>query len=112
MTRRLVTRHRAIGFANHPIHGCGIGVCAFLRKGSNRLTLKSVAYDLYLRGKLKNNDHNRESNDAAIKLLEQAVATDPNFAPAYAELARAYGTKGIDFFAADPERKKLSEDAK
>src|SRR5437588_1743626 len=71
----------------------------------------SPAYDYYLRGKLDANSQNRESNESAIRLLEQSVSADPSFAPAYAELARAYCIKA-NFFAPDAEKKKLNEDAK
>ncbi|MFZ0061814.1 MAG: tetratricopeptide repeat protein, partial [Pyrinomonadaceae bacterium] len=73
-------------------------------------TIDSPAYGFYVRGKVKVSSEAREDNDAAIKLLEQAIAADPNFAPAYAELARAYNIKAF-YFAPDAERKKLSEDA-
>ncbi len=53
---------------------------------------------------------NREDNDAAIAALRQAVSLDASYAPAYAELARAYSIKGF-YFAPDSERKALSEDA-
>ena len=46
----------------------------------------------------------------AIKLFEQAVAADPNFAAAYAELSRAYTIKAR-YVASDAERKKSYEDA-
>jgi TolB-like protein/DNA-binding winged helix-turn-helix (wHTH) protein/Flp pilus assembly protein TadD len=48
------------------------------------------AYDQYLRGRFYLNRQNKEDNEAAIAALEQAVATDQNFAAAYAELAQAY----------------------
>jgi TolB-like protein/DNA-binding winged helix-turn-helix (wHTH) protein len=48
------------------------------------------AYDLYLRGRFYLNRQNKDDNEAAITALERAVATDPNFASAYAELAQAY----------------------
>ena len=51
------------------------------------------------------------SNESAIKLLEQAVKADPDLAPAWAELARAYAIKA-NFFAPYAEKKKLNEDAK
>src|SRR3989441_11889094 len=71
----------------------------------------SPAYDYYLRGKLDANSQNRVSNESAIKLLEQAVKADPDLAPAWAELARAYAIKA-NFFAPYAEKKKLNEDAK
>src|SRR5687768_11215310 len=77
---------------------------------SSVTSVTSAAYDYYLRGKLNANSHTHESNENAIKLLEQAVNADPNFAPAYAELARAYCIKA-NFFAPDAEKKKLKHDA-
>ena len=74
-------------------------------------SVNSAAYDFYLRGKLKASSENREDNASAIEVLEQIVKTDPTFAPAYAELARAYGIKA-NYFAPEAEKKKLNEDAK
>jgi tetratricopeptide (TPR) repeat protein len=63
-----------------------------------------------MRGEVNVRSENPENNAAAIKLFEQAVAADPNFAAAYAELARAYTIKAR-YFAPLPEKKKLNEDA-
>jgi tetratricopeptide (TPR) repeat protein len=71
----------------------------------------SPAYDYYLRGKIDASSQNAERNENAIKILETVVAADPGFAPAYAELARAYGIKA-DRFAPESEKKKLYDDAK
>ena len=60
-------------------------------------SLRSPAYDLYLRGKVKAGSENREDTEAAIKVLEAAVAIDPNLAGAYAQLARAYNTLAFKF---------------
>ena len=73
-------------------------------------SVNSPAYDYYLRGKVNAASENRENNESAIKLLEQAIAADPNFAPAYAELAQAYNVKAF-YFASEAEKKKLTEDA-
>ncbi|MDQ3667467.1 MAG: hypothetical protein M3410_12990, partial [Acidobacteriota bacterium] len=62
------------------------------------------------RGKVNVGSETRDNNETAIKLLEQAVAADPNFAPAYAELARAYIIRAFQF-APDAEKQKLNEDA-
>ncbi|HMD18199.1 MAG TPA: protein kinase [Terriglobales bacterium] len=70
----------------------------------------AAAYDAYMRGKVNVSSENPDNNEAAIKLFEQAVAADPNFAAAYAELARAYSIKAR-FFAPVPEKKKLNEEA-
>lgn len=70
----------------------------------------SPAYTLYARGKVHAANQNAESITQAIALFEQAVAADPNFAAAYAELAQAYSVRGF-YFAPEAERKKLNEDA-
>ncbi len=70
--------------------------------------MNSQAYDLYLRALLHAGLANREDNQAALDLLEQAVAIDPNFAPAYAALAREYRTKA---FVVDPKGKQWEEKA-
>jgi serine/threonine protein kinase len=62
------------------------------------------AYDLYLRGKSHSRHENPEDNDQAVALLERAVAKDPKFPEAHAELARAYG---IRLFFYLPENEEL-----
>jgi serine/threonine protein kinase len=74
------------------------------------MSANPAAYDAYMRGKVNVSSENPDSNEAAIKLFEQAVAADPNFAAAYAELARAYSIKAR-YFAPVPEKKKLNEEA-
>ncbi len=64
-----------------------------------------AAYDAYMRGKVIVSSENPEDNEAAIKLFEQAVAADPNFAAAYAELARAYSIKARYFAPVRREEK-------
>lgn len=71
---------------------------------------RSPAYDLYVRGKVKVGSENREDTVAAIKVLEEAVAIDPNFAEAYAQLARGYNTMAFKY-SADSERKRFHENA-
>jgi TolB-like protein/Tfp pilus assembly protein PilF len=61
------------------------------------------AYDLYLRGKAHSRHENRDDNDEAIALLERAVAEDPSFAAAHAELARAYAIRHFFFFPNDAQ---------
>jgi tetratricopeptide (TPR) repeat protein len=81
-----------------------------LPPGPGSKSVNSAAYDYYLRGKVNVGSETRESNENGIKLLEQAVAVDPNFAPAYAGLARAYIIKLFQF-SSDTEKKELNEDA-
>ncbi len=77
---------------------------------SGAKSANATAYDAYMRGKVNVSSENPDNNEAAIKLFEQAVAADPNFAAAYAELARAYSIKAR-FFAPVPDKKKLNEEA-
>lgn len=71
---------------------------------------RSPAYDLYVRGKVKVASENREDTEAAIRLLEEAVSTDPNLAEAYAQLARGYNTMAFKY-SSDAERKGFHENA-
>src|SRR5262249_26686543 len=73
-------------------------------------SVNSAAYDYYLRGRVNVNSQDPENNETAIKMLEQAVAADPSFAPAWADLARAYNVKAF-YLAPDPEKKQLNVDA-
>ena len=78
--------------------------------GAAAMSANSVAYDAYMRGMVSVSSENPADNQAAVKLFEQAVAADPNFASAYAELSRAYTIKAR-YVASDAERKKSYEDA-
>ncbi len=66
------------------------------------------AYDDYLRARFHLTRQNRDDNDAAITSLERAVATDPTFAAAYAELAQTYVWK---LFLFAPKEEQLAEKA-
>lgn len=79
-------------------------------RASSAIAANSVAYDAYMRGKVNVSIENRQNNEAAIKLFDQAITADPNFAAAYAELARAYTIKSR-YFAPPAEKDKLNEDA-
>lgn len=72
--------------------------------------LRSPAYDLYLRGKVKAGSENPEDTEAAIKVLEAAVVIDPKLAGAYAQLARAYRTLAFKF-SSSSKAKRLNESA-
>ena len=71
---------------------------------------KDAAYDDYVRGKVKMKLLSREGVDAAVQSFQSAVAADPTFAPAQAELARAYLYKAFQFSTRD-EQTRLLEDA-
>jgi len=81
-----------------------------LAPGAAARSANPVAYDAYMRGMVSVSSENPADNQAAAKLFEQAVAADPNFAAAYAELSRAYTIKAR-YVASDAERKKSYEDA-
>ena len=81
-----------------------------LTPSSSILSANPVAYDAYVRGRVNVSSENPDNNEVAIKLFQQAIAADPNFAAAYAELARAYSIK-VRFFAPVSEKKKLNEEA-
>ncbi|MDQ3687738.1 MAG: winged helix-turn-helix domain-containing protein [Acidobacteriota bacterium] len=66
------------------------------------------AYDDYLRGRFYANRQNRDDNETAIMTLERAVAIDPAFAAAYAELAQVYVWK---LFLFAPRERQWEEKA-
>src|SRR6266542_3769032 len=57
---------------------------------ANVHSVNPKAYDEYLSGRFYANRQNKADNETAIMKLERAVALDPNFAAAHAELAQAY----------------------
>jgi tetratricopeptide (TPR) repeat protein len=63
------------------------------RRVSSPPPADSQAYDLYLRGRFHAGVESPEEIAQAIDLFERAVAADPRFAPAHAELGRAYGQR-------------------
>ena len=77
------------------------------RRGS---AARSPAYELYLRGRVKAGNVEREETEAAIKLLEEAIAIDPNFVEALAQLARSYIRMAFNF-SEGPDRKRYLENA-
>ena len=70
--------------------------------------VNAEAYDHYLRGKFYLHVQKKDENAAAIASLERAVAVDPSFAAAHAELAQAYVWK---LFLFAPDEKELAEKA-
>jgi len=61
------------------------------------------AYDLVLRGRDLLNRVNRTANSEARVLLNQAIATDPNYAPAYVALGRVELNAVLQGWTADPQ---------
>lgn len=57
------------------------------------------AYELLLKGRFQFNQGGQDKFDRAVEYYEQAIAVDPNYALAYAELAEGYnynGGRGLD----------------
>lgn len=75
---------------------------------SSTRAVNPEVYDYYLRAKYHFGLQNSADIESAIELLERAVAIDPNFAPAYADLAHAYRTKAVIL---KPEEKEWEERA-
>lgn len=59
-------------------------------------TVNPQAYELLLRGRFHFNKGSDEGRKNAVDYYHQAIAIDPNYAPAYAELAYAYSILGHD----------------
>jgi tetratricopeptide (TPR) repeat protein len=71
--------------------------------------VNSPAYDQYLRGRLDSDSENPDRNANAIAILEEVVKADPAFAPAYAELARAYTIRANDWAPQEQKAKLVNE---
>jgi TolB-like protein/DNA-binding winged helix-turn-helix (wHTH) protein/Tfp pilus assembly protein PilF len=66
-------------------------------------TVDPEAYDLYQRSLLLGFSNNKQEMAAAVGLLQQALARDPNFAAAHALLAREYTNQVFLLQPRDPE---------
>ena len=64
-----------------------------LGRGQRRYETSTEAYDLYLRARALPIQHGSRGIDESIGPLEESIAKDPSFAPAYAELAAAYAAR-------------------
>ncbi len=71
-------------------------------------TINPAAYDYFLRGRFYLNRQTKADNETAIEMFERAVAADPTFAAAYAELAQACVWR---FFLFTPDEKQWEEKA-
>jgi adenylate cyclase len=68
-----------------------------LGHGRRRYETSTEAYDLYLRARALQIQHAQSGFDESIGPLEEAIAKDPSFAPAYAGLAMAYAFRSGQF---------------
>jgi TolB-like protein/Tfp pilus assembly protein PilF len=72
------------------------------------------AYTLYLQGRASTRRYTGADNEVAIDYFQRAVQADPGFAPAWADLARAYGAAFALFgtrSGSEDAHKKMSEAA-
>jgi TolB-like protein/tRNA A-37 threonylcarbamoyl transferase component Bud32/Flp pilus assembly protein TadD len=70
--------------------------------------INPAAYDYFLRGRFHLSRQTRTDNETAIEMFDRAVATDPNFAAAWADLAQACVWR---FFLFTPDEKQWEEKA-
>jgi TolB-like protein/Tfp pilus assembly protein PilF len=78
-----------------------LGIVNYLRlelgRGRRRYEASPEAYDLYLRARALQLQNGQPGLDRSIGPLEEAIAKDPSFAPAYAALAMAYASRSGQF---------------
>jgi non-specific serine/threonine protein kinase len=79
-----------------------------IRLARGRRPINPAAYDYFLRGRYYLIRQTKVDNETAIEMLDRAVATDPNFAAAWAELAQACVWR---LFLFTPGEKQLEEKA-
>jgi DNA-binding winged helix-turn-helix (wHTH) protein/TolB-like protein/Tfp pilus assembly protein PilF len=79
-----------------------------LRSQTQISSVNPQAYDFYLRAKYHAGLESKTEIEATIELLERAVAIDPSFALAHAELSHAYSNKAANL---KPEEKEWEEKA-
>jgi len=72
------------------------------------LPINGAAFDYFLRGRFHLNRRTKDDNETAVEMFDRAVAMDPNFAGAWAELAQACVWR---FFLFTPEEKQWEEKA-
>ena len=70
-----------------------------------------AAYDAYLRGIALRNSQSREGQEQLIQFCRQAVAIDPNYAAAWADIAAAEGLRYIQGNRTEAQRKLVQEAA-
>ena len=101
-----ISRRAALVLATVLLAAMLVSAYAFFSKAprkTNDNPSNSAAYDTYLHAKVLMSSENREDVESATKLLEDAVGTDPKFALAWTELARAYYIKAFYY---TPEQSK------
>jgi serine/threonine-protein kinase len=84
------------GIHDSRANGRGSTVVVDVKRG----TANEAAYELYLKGMYYWHERGAANVKRSIELFQQAIARDPTFARAYAQLAFAYATLGV--FVPDP----------
>jgi eukaryotic-like serine/threonine-protein kinase len=57
---------------------------------ANRESVNSQAYEILLKGRFYSRKGGKENQKKAVEYFNQAIAVDPNYTPAYADLSLAY----------------------
>jgi TolB-like protein/DNA-binding winged helix-turn-helix (wHTH) protein/Tfp pilus assembly protein PilF len=70
-----------------------------------------LAHDAYLQGQQAWSLRSREGTARSIKEFEQAIENDPNYAPAYAALARAYALSPVSGYMASADAMPKAREA-
>ena len=68
-----------------------------LGRGRRRYEINSEVYDSYLHARALSVERGLRGQNDSIAPLEEVVAKDPSFAPAYADLAAAYAARSGEF---------------
>lgn len=66
------------------------------------------AWDLYLRGRMRQAVFSREAQEDAVRFAQDAIKSDPGFAAAYSLLARALGTMFFFQWSENPQETLIS----
>jgi TolB-like protein/Flp pilus assembly protein TadD len=84
-----------------------------LGRGRRRYEINSEVYDSYLHARALSVERGLRGQNESIAPLEEVVAKDPSFAPAYADLAAAYAARSGEFqFDISREMSKMQAAAK
>ena len=80
---------------------------------ANRQPVNRKAFDGYLQARYHRNKGSEAELRTAVEHLQSAIRVDPNYAPAYAELARCYNMLSTVLISAQPpmELRRLAEEA-
>jgi adenylate cyclase len=78
-------------------------VAAEIRRIAERPTQDPTAYDLFLRALFQSFAWNRKGVEASLLLLGQAIARDPHYGPALAQVARCHQDLHVNGWTDDPQ---------